>query len=209
MVDFRCGGSGKADFVRISNRSNRTVQIESIGGCVATANQKRIGSRGIEAVEIHETYHLFIWRTVVVGIVIRGRDSGPAVVAGIDAVRHERTVSRYEKRAVVHHFSMYVPFEDHDVPRLFRSYGDVERQYGGSVSGDGGRIRILGSRLYDLHLRHRPGCYRRILQLLHVSNELVPSGRRQGRSGRGFESGGVRPYRRYRSVGHEGADHAG
>lgn len=106
-------------------------------------------------------------------------------------------------------FPVHDPFQYYHVPRFLRRNDDIQRSDCGSISGSWSGIRGLRSSLNGFYGSDRTCRRRRILQLLHVSYELVPCCGRQGHSTRGFESRSVRPYRRYRGVGHEGADHAG
>lgn len=175
LVDFGRGGGGRADLIRVPYRSYGTVQIERIRSSVSASDEKRIRRSGVETVEIYEPNDLFVRRAVVVSVVIRRGHSRIAVVARVDAVGHERSVPRYREHGIVNDFPMDVPFENDDIARFFRSDRHVERGYRRPIAAHRDRIRVLGSRLDDLHLCHGAGRDGGILQLLDVAYELIPS----------------------------------
>ncbi len=201
LYDFGGRSSGKTRFIVVgAHGSDASVQIIRIGIGSGAPNEQLIRRGSRKAVEVNDSYDLFVRSAVVIVIVIRRGDSGPAIIGSIDRIGKERSVPRSRKNDVIIHFPVHVPFENHHVSGFFRGDGYVKRSNGGSIPRNGYGIRSYASGLNGLYLNYAAGSHR-ITEFLNVSKKLVPCRGRQGRTAVGFQRVGRGPNSDYRRTG--------
>lgn len=201
LYDFSGRSRGNTRFIVVGTHgSDTSVQIVRIGIGSGAPNEQLVRRSGGKAVEINDSYDLFIWGTVIIVVVIRRGDSGPTIIGSIDRIREERSVPRSRKNDVIIHFPVHVPFQNYHVSGFFRGNGYVKRSNGGSVPRNGYGIRSHASGLNGLDLNDAAGSHR-ITEFLNVSKKLVPCRGRQGRTAVGFQRVGRGPYPDYCRTG--------
>ncbi len=201
LYDFGGGSRGKTRFIVVGTHgSDASVQIVRISIGSSAPNEQLVRRSGGKAVEVNDSYDFFIRGAVVIVVVIRRGDSGPAIIGNIDRIREQRSVPGSRKNDVVIHFPVHVPFQNHHVSGFFRSDGYVKRGNGGSVSRNGHGIRSHASGLNGFYLDDAAGSHR-IAEFLDISEKLVPCRGRQGRAAAGFQRVGRGPYPDYRRTG--------